>query len=149
VLVVGDASQIPRSAGAVRNGPLAIIGPRGQHAPAAVAIDTGIAGIHVNGTALRMDDVALRLRPSSVIAVSTRRKSFGLSGPVLAMSQLRIRGGTVYDPANGIDGVERDICIDNGTIVDSVPAPAAVIDARGMVVMPGGVDIHSHVASAA
>jgi formylmethanofuran dehydrogenase subunit A len=63
------------------------------------------------------------------------------------MSQLRITGARVYDPANNIDGVERDVCIDNGTIVTSVDASAPVIDARGMIVMPGGVDIHSHVAS--
>jgi len=63
------------------------------------------------------------------------------------MSQLRITGGVVYDPANGVDGEVRDICIDNGTIVSTVPGTATVIDARGMVVMPGGVDIHSHVAS--
>jgi formylmethanofuran dehydrogenase subunit A len=63
------------------------------------------------------------------------------------MTQLRIVGGRVFDPANGVDGDVRDICIDGGTIVESVPAAAAQIDARGMVVMPGGVDIHSHVAS--
>ena len=27
---------------------------------------------------------------------------------------LRITGGKVYDPANGIDGVVKDICIDDG-----------------------------------
>src|SRR4051794_16195616 len=63
------------------------------------------------------------------------------------MSQLRITGAKVYDPANGIDGVERDICIDGGSIVTTVGASATVIDGRGMVAMPGGVDIHSHVAS--
>jgi formylmethanofuran dehydrogenase subunit A len=63
------------------------------------------------------------------------------------LTQLRIAGGRVYDPANGVDGDLRDICIDAGTIVDTVPATARQIDARGMIVMPGGVDIHSHVAS--
>src|SRR5688572_23286433 len=63
------------------------------------------------------------------------------------MTALRIAGGRVYDPANGLDGVLRDICIDAGRIVADVPPDATVIDARGMVVMPGGVDIHSHVAS--
>ena len=33
------------------------------------------------------------------------------------MSQIRIAGGTVYDPANGIDGEVRDVCIDAGRIV--------------------------------
>jgi formylmethanofuran dehydrogenase subunit A len=63
------------------------------------------------------------------------------------MTQLRITGGRVYDPANGVDGDVRDVCIDHGAIVESVPSTATQIDARGMVVMPGGVDIHSHVAS--
>jgi len=63
------------------------------------------------------------------------------------MSQLRIMGGTVYDPANGVSGDVRDVCIDDGRIVDSLPASAPRLDASGMVVMPGGVDIHSHVAS--
>ena len=60
---------------------------------------------------------------------------------------IRIVGGEVYDPANHIDGQIRDIFIENGRVVgDAVPG-ASAIDARGMVVMPGGVDIHSHVAS--
>lgn len=65
------------------------------------------------------------------------------------MTQLRIVGGTLYDPANGIDGDVRDICIDSGRVVDTLPASASRLDARGMVVMPGGVDIHAHVASGA
>src|SRR5436190_2074932 len=63
------------------------------------------------------------------------------------MNQLRIVGGTVYDPANGVSGQVRDICIDGGRVVDNVPASARLLDASGMVVMHGGVDIHSHVAS--
>ncbi len=63
------------------------------------------------------------------------------------MSQLRITGGTVHDPANGIDGEVRDICIADGRIVADLPRTAPALDASGMVVMPGGVDIHSHVAS--
>jgi formylmethanofuran dehydrogenase subunit A len=62
------------------------------------------------------------------------------------MTQLRIAGGTVYDPANGVSGEVRDVCIEDGRIVDSVPASARRVDAAGMIVMPGGVDIHSHVA---
>jgi formylmethanofuran dehydrogenase subunit A len=63
------------------------------------------------------------------------------------MTVVRIAGGVVYDPANGIDGEVRDICIADGRVVDDVPPDATTIDARGMVVMPGGVDIHAHVAS--
>jgi formylmethanofuran dehydrogenase subunit A len=62
------------------------------------------------------------------------------------MNQLRIVGGTVYDPAHAGSGEVRDICIDGGRIVDDVPASASRLDASGMVVMAGGVDIHSHVA---
>jgi formylmethanofuran dehydrogenase subunit A len=53
----------------------------------------------------------------------------------------------VHDPANGVDGETRDICIEDGRIVASLPAGAPTLDARGMVVMPGGVDIHAHFAS--
>ncbi len=61
--------------------------------------------------------------------------------------RLRITGGTVHDPANGVDGEIRDVCIENGRVVEALPADAPKLDARGMVVMPGGVDIHSHFAS--
>ncbi|MEP6572678.1 MAG: formylmethanofuran dehydrogenase subunit A [Gemmatimonadota bacterium] len=63
------------------------------------------------------------------------------------MSQLRISGGAIHDPVNGLNGDVRDICIENGRIVASLPESAPKIDARGMIVMAGGVDIHSHVAS--
>lgn len=66
-----------------------------------------------------------------------------------APSRLRIVGGTVHDPANGIDGERRDVCIENGRIVATLPPGAPTLNADGMVVMPGGVDIHSHVASSA
>lgn len=38
------------------------------------------------------------------------------------------------------------LCIDAGRFVSGVAVDARTIDARGMVVMPGGVDIHAHVA---
>jgi formylmethanofuran dehydrogenase subunit A len=61
---------------------------------------------------------------------------------------LRITGGKVYDPANGIDGVVRDICIADGRIVAEVDGGRS-IDASGMIVFPGGVDVHTHVAGGA
>ena len=61
-------------------------------------------------------------------------------------ASMRIINGKVYDPANGIDGKVKEICIKDGKIVDSVPDDATVIDAQGMVIMPGGVDIHCHIA---
>jgi formylmethanofuran dehydrogenase subunit A len=65
----------------------------------------------------------------------------------MSRTTLRIAGGTVYDPANSIDGQVRDICIEDGRIVETLPAGAPTLNAHGMVVMPGGVDIHSHLAS--
>jgi formylmethanofuran dehydrogenase subunit A len=59
---------------------------------------------------------------------------------------LRISGGRVYDPANGVAGEVRDVCLDGGSVVADVPDGAPRMDARGMVVMPGGVDIHAHIA---
>jgi formylmethanofuran dehydrogenase subunit A len=63
---------------------------------------------------------------------------------------LRIRGGTVYDPAHGVEGEIKDLWVLGGKIVDP-PAdpttrPARTLDARGLVVMPGGVDMHCHIA---
>ena len=63
------------------------------------------------------------------------------------MTQLRITGGAIHDPANGVDGDVRDICIDGGRIVASLPGDAPVLDATGMVIMAGGIDIHAHVAA--
>jgi formylmethanofuran dehydrogenase subunit A len=61
--------------------------------------------------------------------------------------RLRITGGQVHDPANGVDGEARDVCIENGRIVATLPPDAPTLDAGGMVIMAGGVDIHSHFAS--
>ena len=65
---------------------------------------------------------------------------------------MRITGGRVYDPANGIDGEVRDVRIADGVVVDRfsdevTAGQVRTIDATGMVVMPGGVDIHCHIAS--
>jgi len=61
--------------------------------------------------------------------------------------ELLIKNGFVYDPINGVDGEKMDIAIKNGKIVKSVRGRRAKkIDASGMTVMPGGVDIHCHIA---
>jgi len=67
---------------------------------------------------------------------------------------LRITGGKVYDPANGIDGVVKDVCIADGRIVHDEEGghsqrSGRSIDASGLLVFPGGVDIHTHIAGAA
>ncbi|MCA9225094.1 MAG: formylmethanofuran dehydrogenase subunit A [Planctomycetales bacterium] len=62
----------------------------------------------------------------------------------------RITGGYVYDPINGVDGQVRDIWIENGRIVpppsDPFAQPARTLNAAGLVVMPGGIDMHCHIA---
>lgn len=63
-------------------------------------------------------------------------------------SRLRIVGGKIYDPAHGINGEIREICIADGRVVSSIEG-GRTIDATGLVVFPGGVDVHTHVAGAA
>lgn len=63
------------------------------------------------------------------------------------MVDLIIKGGYVFDPRNRIDGEKKDVFIHNGKIVEEIsPRNAKTIDASGMIVMPGGVDLHSHIA---
>lgn len=63
---------------------------------------------------------------------------------------VKISQGKVHDPANGIDGEVHDIWISAGKVVappaDPSIRPTREIDARGLVVMPGGVDMHCHIA---
>ena len=67
------------------------------------------------------------------------------------MAILKLSGGTVYDPTNGVDGEVRDLWIEDGKII-LAPANVAssesvkTIDLTGMVVMAGGVDMHCHIA---
>jgi formylmethanofuran dehydrogenase subunit A len=61
-----------------------------------------------------------------------------------------IAGGYVYDPANGIDGQVKDLWVADGKIAEppSDPAirPTRTLNAAGLVVMPGGIDMHCHIA---
>ena len=63
---------------------------------------------------------------------------------------IKISQGTVYDPANGIDGEVRDLWVLNGCIVEAPADPAIrpprTIDAAGLVVMPCGIDMQCHIA---
>ncbi len=63
---------------------------------------------------------------------------------------IRITGAKVYDPANGIDGDVVDLWISGSRIVAPPTDPhvkaTQTIDARGLVVLPGGVDMHCHIA---
>lgn len=61
---------------------------------------------------------------------------------------LRITGGKVYDPANGINGEIRDLYVQDGRLAASCTG-GRTIDATGMIIFPGGVDVHTHVAGGA
>ena len=66
------------------------------------------------------------------------------------MTLLRIANGTLHDPANGIDGEVRDVWIEDGCVIEPPSDPdrkaEKTLDASGLVVMPGGVDMHCHIA---
>lgn len=62
---------------------------------------------------------------------------------------LLIKGGTVVDPGQGING-RRDVAVRAGTIAalaESIPASQArqVVNADGRLVTPGLIDLHAHV----
>jgi formylmethanofuran dehydrogenase subunit B len=52
-----------------------LVGPRASQSDlkSAVAIDTGVAGIHEGGTAYRMDEIPLRLHPPLQTSRSTHQ----------------------------------------------------------------------------
>src|SRR5690348_2545678 len=66
-----------------------------------------------------------------------------------AKYDLVIRGGRVIDPSARLDAI-RDVAITNGrirAIAASIRADAAAeFDARGKLVVPGLLDIHTHAA---
>jgi N-acyl-D-amino-acid deacylase len=59
--------------------------------------------------------------------------------------RIAIRGGTVFD-GTGAEGRPADVLVEDGRIaaVGSVDAEAEEIDATGLAVAPGFVDVHSH-----
>ena len=57
-----------------------------------------------------------------------------------------IRGGRIIDPASGRDEIG-DLLVENGVISASTAAPGGdlpVIDAKGLIVSPGLIDMHVH-----
>src|SRR3989339_2253918 len=63
------------------------------------------------------------------------------------MAKLLIKIGRVIDPASNLDAV-RDVLVENGKIVKVAPRVkgqgARLIDAKGMLVLPGLIDMHTH-----
>lgn len=61
---------------------------------------------------------------------------------------IKLSGGTVYDPASGIDGQQKNIFIQDGRIVDP-PTDGKLADKeydlRGKVIMSGAIDMHTHI----
>jgi len=62
---------------------------------------------------------------------------------------LLIKGGHVLDPANNVDAV-LDVAVSAGKIAavaKDIPAAQAkkVVDAKGLYIVPGLVDIHYHI----
>jgi formylmethanofuran dehydrogenase subunit A len=60
---------------------------------------------------------------------------------------IRIKGGRIVDPANARDEIG-DLFIRDDHIVAPPPDQTAdeIVDAEGLIVMAGGIDIHSHIA---
>ena len=77
----------------------------------------------------------------------TRLMAFLFAAPVFGQPlDLAINNGRVLDPATGLDAV-RHIGVRGGKIAEISTAPLAahrVIDAAGLVVVPGFIDLHSH-----
>lgn len=62
------------------------------------------------------------------------------------MSTIQIRGGRLIDPARGIDR-EADLWLGGGRVLaigEAIEEAEVVIDARGMIVCPGLIDVHVH-----
>jgi len=53
-------------------------------------------------------------------------------------------GAWVVRGARPLGGEPRDLCIDGGVLVDEAPAGAEVLDAGGLIALPGLVDLHTH-----
>lgn len=75
---------------------------------------------------------------------------FGMTGFLSAQTyDLLVKGGRLIDPKNKVDGT-MDIALKDGKVAkvgENIPANSAkqVVDAEGLLVTPGLIDIHGHV----
>jgi len=60
---------------------------------------------------------------------------------------IKITGGRLFDPAQGLDGARQDLFIKGDRIVSHLKKTDRVIEASGMVVAPGGIDLRGQVAT--
>ncbi|MCY4362217.1 MAG: formylmethanofuran dehydrogenase subunit A [Gammaproteobacteria bacterium] len=60
---------------------------------------------------------------------------------------IKLEGGRVYDPVNGLDGKLMDLYIEDGKLVKPAAGKKVrrVIGLNGSIVMAGGIDIHTHI----
>ena len=61
---------------------------------------------------------------------------------------IKLSAGTVYDPANGVDGKVQDIYIRDNHIIEAPSAQEKIdteYDLRGKIVMAGAIDLHTHI----
>lgn len=102
------------------------------------------------GTFVRLDGVRRSTHHSKSLPSKRARRPLLSESIRMTSTYTLIRGGEVYDPAGGAPPAVRDLWISGGKIVDSPEnsgiLPARIIDAAGLVVMPGGVDMHCHIA---
>ena len=72
----------------------------------------------------------------------------GLADPINDHDPFVLIGGTVHDPVHDLNGVTANIWIESGRIIAPPTDDSRFhrVNANGLVVMPGGVDIHSHIA---
>jgi hypothetical protein len=103
VLIVGTPSSVPevlRRAFAASTVTCLGIGPRASQSSyrTGVCIDTGVAGIHERGTAMRMDDMPLPLRPALEHATAARFYEGGRSPAISGETLAALAGRTGDDP---------------------------------------------------
>jgi formylmethanofuran dehydrogenase subunit A len=63
---------------------------------------------------------------------------------IFVRNQIVVKNGFVFDPVNGIDGDKMDLFVREGKVVEKLDGEISeIINASGMLVMAGGVDIHN------